>query len=76
MRNLELTKGVYGPAHLVQLFRADVGAIGKPKINQRPFPQQIFLGEGLVFVSEKREWATDLGSSIGLGRELFLCFQL
>ena len=46
------TKGHHGPAHLVQLFWADVGAVGKSKINQSPFPQQILLSEGLVVVRE------------------------
>src|ERR1700753_3237545 len=35
----ELTKCSHGSTHLVQLFWADVGAIGKPEINQGPFPQ-------------------------------------
>jgi hypothetical protein len=48
----ERTKGGNGPTHLVQLFWADVGAIGKSKINQRPFPQQTLLSEGLVVVCE------------------------
>ena len=70
---VERTKGRHRPTHLVQLFWTDVGAIGKSKIYQSPFPQQILLSEGFVVVCEQREWAPDLGSTVSLGRKFFLC---
>jgi hypothetical protein len=51
-------------SHLIQLFRANVGTVCEAKVDQRIFPLQVFLGEGLaVLVDELEgsadEWAAD-----------------
>jgi hypothetical protein len=42
-------------AHLVQLLWTDIRAMGEPKVQQRPFPPKVLLGERAAFLVEQRE---------------------
>lgn len=58
---------IHRRAHLVQFFRADVGAVGEPKVDEGPVAQEILLGEWLVAVCLKGERPADRRSADGFG---------
>ena len=47
-------------AHLVQLFRADVGTVCEAKVDEAPFAQQVLLSECFSLVGGEREGSANL----------------
>lgn len=67
------TEFVDGGAHLVELFGADVGAIGEAEVDEGPFSEQVLVGEGLALVRGEGEGPADLGAADGLVLALLAC---
>lgn len=55
--------------HLVELLRADVGAVCKAKVKEAPAAAEVLLGKFLSILVEQLEWAADqrLARLDGLG---------
>ena len=59
------TKLRHSGTHLVQLFWTYVWAVCEPKVDETPFPKQVFVCEWLAIVGHHFKWATDVGTADG-----------
>ena len=64
-QHIRFTDHVDRDTHLIQLLWTDVRAVGETEIDERPFPEDIGIGEGLVGVGEEGERTADRGFANG-----------